>query len=59
MTKLAVFFQETGEEGFMDYRDGETLEQLLERSPPEWRYCYTETPRDRYKSAFDGDWDLY
>lgn len=59
MTKLAIFFQETGEEGVMDYREGETLEELLERSPPEWRYRYTETPRNyEYRSRWDDEYDL-
>jgi len=56
MSKMAIFFQETGEEGIIHYNDGETLEQLLERSPPEWRYRYTETPR-RYQ--YDPDRDDY
>jgi hypothetical protein len=59
MSKMAIFFQETGEEGFIEYDKGETLEQLLERSPPEWRYRNTETPR-RYQYDRDRDnYDLY
>ena len=57
MSKMAIFFQETGEEGIIHYNYGETLEQVLERSPPEWRYRYTETPRryqvDRYRPDTD------
>jgi hypothetical protein len=54
--KLAIFYQETGEEGVIEYENGETLEQLLERAPEEWRYRYSETPPD-YSSWSDEDWE--
>lgn len=54
--KIAVFYQETGEEGILHFEPGETLEQLLERAPEEWRYRRTETPRD-YATWSDEDWE--
>lgn len=42
MAQFAVFYQETGEEGIMHFQPGETLEQLLERAPDEWRFRHVE-----------------
>lgn len=54
--KLAIFYQETGEEGVIHYEPGETLQELLERAPEEWRYRYSETPPD-YSTWTDEDWE--
>ena len=53
--KLAIFYQETGEEGVIEYEKGETLQELLERAPDEWRYRYSETPPN-YADWSDEDW---
>ena len=54
--KLAIFYQETREEGVIEYQPGETLQELLDRAPDEWRYRYSETPPD-YSSWSDEDWE--
>lgn len=45
MAEIAVFWQETGEEGIVHLSSSYTLRQAIE-DHPEWRYRYTETLKD-------------
>lgn len=42
MAFYAVCWQETGEEGILHPNPGETVEQLVDRVPEEWRFRHIE-----------------
>jgi hypothetical protein len=48
---IAVFYQETGEEGIVHLSETYTLEKAIE-DHPEWRFRYTEEPYE-----YDDYWD--
>lgn len=44
---IAVFYQETGEEGIVHLTSTYTLEEAIE-DHPEWRFRYVEEPYEYY-----------
>jgi hypothetical protein len=51
MTRMAVCYQETGEEGVIVAEPGESEEELRERVPEEWRFRYFEDTDAAYQQA--------